>query len=414
MSTWCDVRAIHTGTGNTPIVVTGLPGQPKALIAFLTALTTPGTNASIDWSFGSGTGSGSGASTSRAKDNVTASSIGLWRNANLVNDITTAMNSGGQLVITTLDANGYTVTPTTAFAASYEVVVMAIGGDSITNVFAGGCSVASGTGNDTPVTGLGFQPDFILFHTGTVGQASGALTAGFQHHIGAADGTNNWSFAIVEQTAVSPSVVHHHFDDSYCFATMAVTGTSCTRRVALASFDTDGFTLNRIESSAGTGTSALRYLAFKSGGNIKCGTTTMRTDTNNQAVTGLSYKPVGLLLVSGLATANLTDTPGDHYGLSVGVTDGTTQGSIWIGSEHAVTAANTNEELSATRVLMNRNVNTQANDGDMSFESFETGGFTLDQEGAAAAAYKVGYVAFGPDVAAGGTKNYYRQTIGEV
>lgn len=143
-----------------------------------------------------------------------------------------------------MDSDGFTINLSTAPAASRTVCYVALGGDIETHVgqFAQSTTAAP---DDEAETGVGFEPDAIMV------ASIGSATTGFSSAnngtiaIGAASGTAaRWSHAAGADDNVGTTVCQSGaYTDQICLDLSGSTPTE-NARGDIASFDSDGFTIN--------------------------------------------------------------------------------------------------------------------------------------------------------------------------
>jgi hypothetical protein len=116
----------------------------------------------------------------------------------------------------------------------------------------------------------------------------------------------------------------------------------------------------------------------------------------DQAVTGLGFTPKALILMCSQTTAEDTQTV--NLVTAMGFSDGTTEKSVWTGSEDLQTTMDADRYPASSKILVLRDP-TSATSGDLLAEcdlkSFDTDGFTLTWTTNNATAYKIKYVAIG-------------------
>jgi hypothetical protein len=194
--------------------------------------------------------------------------------------------------------------------------LLAFGGTNV-QAFAGSIG-ALGTGS-TVVTGVGFQPDVVIFFSNRLRNHNRSTGEGYWPHEtygsypdgelywGAADSAGNqwaggcWSLFYYAWYRWG------YWNESACFGVGDPTGFSGHTQVpaacTLVSMDTDGFTLNH---DAGlNGWPNLHYMAMKSSTcQMKVGVFEQALTTGNQDITGLGFNPAALWLSSTFKTSS--------------------------------------------------------------------------------------------------------------
>jgi hypothetical protein len=168
-----------TTTGNRSI--TGVGFRPKAIIFFWVALSSPGPNLNAAAGYGFATGAGSERAVNYLADNALApgsNSTSRWQWTNRCIVVTNTSASAAtyhEATFVSMDADGFTINWTKTSFTSWIIHYMALGGPDITNTAVGSFTPTSGTGSQN-VTGLAFQPEFLMFlsiDSNTVGSRVG-------------------------------------------------------------------------------------------------------------------------------------------------------------------------------------------------------------------------------------------------
>lgn len=316
----------QTSTGNQQI--TGVGFQPKALIFFYTTQTATG-NSSASSGYGMGFTTGSSNSYAVATYSVAAGTSDTARvssESKAIIILSGVSTIGGAATLVSFDSNGFTLNWTTAAAAAYIIHYVALGGSGITNALASTFSLANSTG-DQSVTGIGFQPDFLLFLSIGSNSASETIDANDLFSVGFASSSSyqaGLSLHSRDAQATSDTCSVQRTDNSIVLAGPA--GTACPTIDALASlksFDSNGFTITR--NDAPSATVKVHYLALK-GGYYKVGYFNSPTVSGSQSISDVGFAPDGLILTS-FALAASTSAQNNYY-FGFGSSDGTMSGRI--------------------------------------------------------------------------------------
>lgn len=147
-----------SGIGNQRI--TGVGFQPKAVLFWITDRTSTGNSPDVRFGRGWTDGTNEFAEAVARQDGTNNS------RDRVVNDkVITLIDAGGSVLaeasIVSLDSDGFTINWTTA-GAFRKVTYLALGGPSLTNVKAGGF-LCPWTGESYSETGVGFEPDAVIF-----------------------------------------------------------------------------------------------------------------------------------------------------------------------------------------------------------------------------------------------------------
>lgn len=378
-----------TSTGNS--AVTGVGFVPKALILWATKNTTAGYAANANLGVGFVDASASRSICMVSDDNeaaTDASRSNATTAIHLVQDGTNATTKNIEAAFVSFDADGFTLNwTTTAAGRDYIIHYLALGGADITNVKVGSFTSPGGTGAQA-TTGIGFQPDVVLYSS-TI-DATGVANPPVYFQVGAGRSSSEQVSAETawnDNSNPSLSINYQRSDKIYTIG-RPDTGTILLQ-AALTSLDADGWTWNWENVS---GTRTINYLAIK-GGQYKVGVETQATSATTKATTGVGFTPKGLFLFgTNRAASSSIDTANGKF--SVGATDGTSQSTAWTENVDNVSPSNANQSAVATKTLRHASSDSTTN-AEAGFSAFGADGFTLDWTTADATARQFAYVAFG-------------------
>ncbi|MFQ5970300.1 MAG: hypothetical protein ACE5J2_07400, partial [Nitrososphaerales archaeon] len=368
--------------------ITGVGFQPKVVIFFWTRQTVEGTLAGIHSGYGFATGAANERAIAIASDDAVGTS-NTGRSQSDTSCIIILSNGtptvAAEAELTTFDSDGFTINWTTNEARADIIHYIALGGSELTNALASSFTVTSGAGTQS-VTGLGFKPDFLMFISIDL-TAAGSSTVG-KASIGFASSPADEASVTVtleDGRATTDTWVRQRTDSTF----NELTNFGGNDMLAdITSFDADGFTFNK---SAADGTT-MYYLALKGGG-YRVGSFNKSTGVApvSQSVTGVSFKPNGLIL----ASKNLvTNTGIEAEGrISFGASDGTTEGATWFHDKDAVGTTDTNQRTSTSKVAVHASQSTLNAEADLT--SFDADGFTINWTTNNAVAEEIIYVGFG-------------------
>ena len=389
---------VGTTTGTTDVVSASLGFTPKVVLMF--GIRTSD-NTDITGSIGAFS-----AALERACVFILGSDAAATTDENCIirddavyGTLTNATTIAGLLDAVSLDADTFTVIPDDAFGTSQTVICLALGGADLTNAYVGTFTLNAATGTQD-ITTPGFQADCVIFFWALAGTVNTIITGGAGLGIGVGvSSSERWAVGAASDDNVAAVANRSIVTTDLCIAAVDNNSDALVNAADYVGGIANGF---RINKTAGTTQPVIGYIALK-GGQYKAGTTAMRTDTNNQAVTGVGFTPSALLLAGRPeATASEGTTPSVNVEIMVGVATGTAnRGAMWIGEVDASDPSESNVRQSTARCAMNQAVGTPATDeGDMDFVSFDADGFTLDQDTAAGVAVLLPYLAIGDAAAA--------------
>jgi hypothetical protein len=290
-------------TGNQSY--TGVGFQPKAVIFFWTGQTATGFATSAVVGYGYTTGAGANwTATYASDDNLAGGSFkpSRWQSARCIL-VTTGTTGGKAAAATTvsLDADGFTLNWGNAGSA-FIIHYMALGGPDITNATTGTFPVAAGTGSQS-VTGVGFQPDFLMFLSIDDNTTLPATTNNGKVTIGYAGRSSAYGITQGAVTAASrgnsaPIITSGGQKTGIAILEKDVPVSTVTFTAAVTSFDADGFTIDKTLNTGTAGRWVL-FLALR-GGQYTVGAITRpaTAGASTQAYTGAGFVPHGLLFTS--------------------------------------------------------------------------------------------------------------------
>ena len=277
-----------------------------------------------------------------------------------------------------MTATGFDVTWNSAPGSGGVLNYIALGGSDLANVAIGTGTMPTTTGNSA-ITGLGFQPKFVMFISGSRQDSTSAVgahfsygcaissSARFAHTLGVQDG---------QTMSASVNGVSYH-SATACLAGVT-SGAALEYLADFVSMDSGGFTLN---FSTAPATAYTYYYLALGGSNLKVdiNTATRPTTATTQSRTGLSFKPdVAWWSNSDLTTlATITSNAISLLGAS----DGTNTHSLYATHNDAIsTVAGTNAVAKAAQDGAPANSSVTA-----SFTSFNSDGWTITWGGTGAA-----------------------------
>lgn len=391
LSTFVGSFTVPAATGNK--AVTGVGFRPLAVIFYGNGRTADGVSANATTNTDEATYYGFGVSSS---SRVVITDDGIFSAGGPTSTDTTKCISyaqGGSLKfaadMVSLDADGFTVNFTTAFATASLVNFMALGGTDLTNVAIKSVASPAGTGNQAS-TGVGFKPDaMMLLGQDPVFSGHNALSMGIGFAVSATQRGANCYF----MDTASPFGETTYQRITKCF--VATSDAAVLREADLVSLDSDGFTLNW--TTAATGQTI--YALCLKGGQYHVGSLAQKTSTGAQATTGVGFQPTGLLLTHvGAAATTSVGVLGAYKGLGA-ASSAAARSVMWTGNGNDGVG-----ELDRAAIYTSRaDDSTPTLQGKADLTSFDADGFTLNYGTADATAREILYLAFGN--AAGGPSN---------
>lgn len=310
----------------------------------------------------------------------------------------------GRASVTNFGSTGFTLTIDVAFTIDLRVDVFAVGGTDITDVDCGVLTAASG---DVSVTVDGsWQPSIVMFAAAaqvtTLNTAVGTTRSTF----GAADGTNQGViFANAADGSANGSTSAYGYDAQCTFS-------NASTRATFSSMNSNGFTINYagvISTSSRVG-----WIAIK-GGSWAVRNFTTKTDTvTTTGVSGLTFTPIGALFASVCVAKHTVDTPAAHDEWSIGFANsaGTQRVSQASSRDGNTTMFVQTAHAESGSIYKNVNPTTDALEGDMQVQSWDSGGVTCIMTDADPGAAFVLCVLVGPSATGRTTKNTRSHPLG--
>jgi len=382
------------------VSVSGLGFQPKVVIFLGSKQTATGQGAHVQLGIGAATSSTArGCVSARARDAQTTSSATSRANDTSCWSVMLDGSSSvaGVLDFVSMDSDGFTVVPDTAFGTSYSVTYLALGGTSLTNAIVLPSTLASGTGNQS-FTGAGFQPDCVLAlatkaTSFSVGSGSGMLSVG----VATSSTSRACVSALTDDADASGSNSRSILRSDRFLVFPDVGADTISQTIDFVSMDTDGLT---ISTSANTTLNKIIFICLK-GASAKVGTVAANTSTGTAATSSVGFKPSALLLASTNATTSTQTAVNTGFEFMLGVASAPTErGSIWGIDEDALTTTDNQSRYDTGGLWIDYAGSTGfAIEGEAELSSFDSDGFTLDTVDAFPAANLAIYLALGPSAA---------------
>lgn len=382
--------AANTSTGDQ--VVSGVGFQPKAVLFWGNRLTATGYGTGLGFFFGAATSSSQRWAMSIYSDDAAASSNTGRHSSDTacISILLTGTPTQDAIAdFVSFGSDGFTINWSDAPASAWLIHALCLGGSEISNAFAGD-DLSDTVVSTQAYTGVGFQPTFLLF--GSISIATiGTLTANANLCIGMASSASAEGVTAFRDRDAQPSMaVAQRQRSDFSIQMLSNSAGGASAAADFVSFDSDGFTLNW--STVDAAAPPFFYLALK-GGQHKVGIETQALSATTKATTGVGFAPSGLFVTSAGAITN-TGVDQTQARMTVGASDGTTEGHTWIQSLDAAADSDVDSRTVTDKVLgMSTQPSTTSAEADL--QSFDTDGFTLNWSTADAVAREFVYWAFG-------------------
>lgn len=384
--------------------VTGIGFQPKALILWTAGGTTANTwranpvasigimtSATDEWAVGASMGPDTGAVT-QSTTAFTSKALAIVG----VNDATIA-----ECDLTSMDADGFTLSWTTNDAYAQAVHYLALGGPDLTNAKTVRWQ-APATATAKAVTGVGFVPDLVVtISYGRNGDppAISGMTDGDCILLSAMTSAGQWvcSFNDVDG-GINSDTSRGQLNDAMVFTYNSSLVTE--DRAAFTSMDADGFTVTY--SAVNTLGHEMASLCLK-GGQYKVGSFNKDTGAQpvDQTVSGIGFQPAAVMLASFQTTTQTAAVAQGHFGLGAASGVGA-EGAMALTSVDAQATQNADGLDVNDKAFVKVNNGTQTVEAAADFKATTSNSFTLTWATNDAVATEMVYIAFGPLGGGGG------------
>lgn len=378
---------------------TGLGITPDAMLLITNLMTAAGSQVDAQMSVGFATGSGTQVTAGYNSNDGSASSD-VVRDV-LTNRVVGAYTGGATTAelnadLTSLDADGFTLNYNTVLTGA-DISYLGLSGTDVNGATAGNFASATATGTQA-VTGIGFQPNLVLFIT-NLQTVSGTANNNSCFSFGvAASSTARWACGIGMQNAQTTMNNRRAFYDNRCILVAAAGSNAVAHDADFVSMDADGFTIDW--QTAPGAAYLVGYIAL-SVTNVKVGNFTQKTSTGSQATTGVGFQPDVLMLASaGHDTANtVVDTA--RFSIGAGISS-SARWSYWTGDEDGAGNAIAESRYATNKVITIASGAPPGVSAEADLTSLDSDGFTLNWSTADATARNIGYIAMGGGGGGGG------------
>lgn len=404
-----DIEGVDVGSFTTPVSTTGVQNVSTSLntadfVMLLSNINiTEDTTNANSWNVigvASGT-SNQGVCSIFSDDNQATSNTSRYQRTNNIY----AYQTSGALINDEASFNGFTASGfdlnwSTSDSSARTVYYLTIKG--------GSWEVGNGT---TPTTistkafTTSFEPKGIgMFSHNDI--SNPGVRANALLSIGASDGTNNTNISLRDTDNLTTTDSARA--SSSTKSLRIITTSAIDLEADLDSFNATDFTLN-FTNVAGTAREFIWFAAGDTpavppepGALFATGSFAKSTSAGpvSQAVTGIGFTPKAILLFSS-QTSGAEDTIAVHYEQAIGFSDGTTEKSIWTGSEDGVVSGTDADRYSNSGKLLTLRDISSGTSGALLAEcdltSFDSDGFTINWTTNNAVASHIKYVAIGGD-----------------
>jgi hypothetical protein len=375
-------------TATATHAINGVGFQPKIVLFFWGGSTETSDNVSGGWyNIGFGAAISDSSRFAIVGESLDASASSSTGRASYADQCIRAYDNGGTvdgvMDFVSMDVDGFTLVVDNQFTNAFRISYLALGGDGLTNVFIGNHVTATSNGT-YDVTGVGFQPDAMIFAQ-TICTSLPNEASGFYLSLGITTGSGNQGviYGYGQDSAAAANT------SGYGYNAEVVTRVDNTTE-ALSAFIADGFTMSHTQG----GTAYIyHYIALK-GGHYSVGdvaTLDSVADLDHEAV---GFQPSALFFLSANRALSTSDTLTDNLAMSIGAaTSSTNRACAAVYDKDAADPTETTRANYDSAVYANLQTDTVV--GLMDLKSVDATGFTLTMTDADPSACWVTYLAIG-------------------
>jgi len=209
-----------------------------------------------------------------------------------------------------------------------------------------------------------------------MGNSAAAVNTDIKNSIGWSDGTDNVAIGIGSQNNVGTSVCNRTHQTAYNIHPLSNNGGTYERAVQ-SSYSNAPVVGHTWSSSANDG---YNYWLMALGGsdveNISVDTVASPTSAGDVSYTGVGFQPDVLMVIHQIANTSLPVAATTHIATGFGFSDGTTEASVYCGSQDALSTTNTNSILSR-KFIYSHSLTTLAEFESATVKTLDADGYTL-------------------------------------
>lgn len=342
--------------------------QPKAIV-FAYGRDPALAGQPAQYGFGFATGTAARRATAIAMEDAVATSntAKYYTEAAAIAFVTEDAAVDGLLDIDAILSTGFRLIVDDALTNAANVLHWIAFGGADVSAEVGTKVIGSGTGNES-VSGLGFQPDALLVATVATTSAPPVAEAGAQIVVGLVDNDGDEGVMVgASSDAGAASDATGYLVQGEFFA---VGIASMLQRLSWVSYDSTGFTYNRVEND-----NVARRFFFLALRGVKANLSALSTPTDLTSVVSsapLPWAPLGVLALSRGLAEDTIDTASTDLKLSVGFADKRFTNQRVVGATDDATADPTATNVSnpSPGIYVNMTVTSGAVEGHMKIQAW--------------------------------------------
>lgn len=284
---------------------------------------------------------------------------------------------------------GFTIDITNAPSSGYRVAYVAIGGDDHTDVKVGDFELENSV-TEQSVTGVGFQPDMVLFFAPpgvdySTSSVNSKGTIGF-----AVNASQQGALGVASENGKGTSQTTRIQSTSRCIHSLHADGSAVQSSAAFLTMESDGFDIDVLTAPASK--QDINYIAIK-GGQFNVKSFNTHTSAEQFSETGVGFEGTGLLLASFCNPTSASIE--DDNNVVIGAASSPSE-EFSVGSFDEDGQGTTDADTHIAARIFRQYTFSRGADASMQFISFDADGWTLDETNGTSAAYEILALTIGP------------------
>jgi subtilisin family serine protease len=387
-------EAVKTGSFNkatstgTQTITHGLGVTPKAILLWAVGESNESFRSSFHLAYGMSDGVTSRSMAAASFNGLSTSNTSRRQSPALFTQIDPGETLIAEAAFISWDEQSLTIDWTTNNPYPWTIGYMVLGGEGVSAKVVGWNTPTSP--GSRSVNGVGFKPEAVLHMFN--GAWATALPGMWQHGgfgLGAMDAAGNqWAnFILADDGQRTSNANRGQRTDSAIYTFNGAGATDL--RASFGSMNADGFTLNFANTTPGANHVASLAL---SGVSAKSGAFDKSTSSGPQSVTGVGFRPLGVMLSSIQAPAS---NFAPHARLGFGASDGPAEGSMAVQDADNVRPSRVQSIQKTSKVFVKVDNSASVIDAEADLMGFGPNGFTLGWTKNDSSAAQLVYLAIG-------------------
>ena len=210
-----------------------------------------------------------------------------------------------------------------------------------------------------------------------MGNSAAAVNTDIQNSIGWSDGTDNVAIGIGSENGQGTSICNRTHQTAYVAYPLKVNG-GIYERAVQSSYSNAPRVCHTWSSSAND---AYYYWLMALGGsdveNISIDTVASPTSAGDVSYTGVGFQPDFLFVIHQIANTSLPVAPATHIATGFGMSDGTTDASVYCASQDALSSATNTSSILSRKFIYSHSITTLAEFESATVKSLDSDGYTF-------------------------------------